>query len=201
MIKLILATCNPGKLVELRGLMKDLPIQLATQQDYDLPAPEETGLTFVENAILKARYVAVETGLPALGDDSGLEVDALQGEPGIYSARYAGDHAPADAHIDKLLQALAKIPEAMRTARFRCVMALMRYPHDPAPILAEGVWEGRILLQRQGQGGFGYDPIFLPQAQTDGRSAAELNPDDKNQQSHRGRALAALRTQLLSWLS
>lgn len=200
MIRIVLATSNLGKLKELTELTQDLPITFVPQDTLGVEPPEETGLTFIENALLKARYAAQITGLPALADDSGLEVDALQGAPGIYSARYAGMGQPSSAHIEKLLTALADVPFAKRKARFRSVLVLMRHALDPAPIIAEGIWEGHILTKPQGDGGFGYDPVFLPDTQQDQRSAAELTPDEKNAQSHRGQALAALHTRLVTWL-
>lgn len=194
--KLVLASGNAGKLVELRDLLGDAGLALHAQSEFGVEDAEETGLTFVENAILKARHAALATGLPALGDDSGLCVDALDGAPGLYSARYAGGHGNADANIDKLLAALAGVDDARRTARFYCVLALLRHADDPQPLIAEGLWEGRILTARRGAGGFGYDPVFIdPQH---GCSAAELEPALKNRISHRGLALAALRERLVS---
>ena len=200
MMQIVLATSNQGKLKELTELTKDLPVTFIPQDKLGVEPPEETGLTFIENALLKARYAAQITGLPALADDSGLEVDALAGAPGIYSARYAGVGQPGSAHIEKLLKALSHVPEAKRMARFRSVLVLMRHPEDPAPIIAEGIWEGHILITPQGHGGFGYDPVFLPHQQQDRRSAAELTAVEKNAQSHRGQALAALHTRLVRWL-
>ena len=151
---------------------------------------DETGLTFVENAILKASNAAKITGLPAIADDSGIEVDALQGQPGIYSARYAGVGAGAAACNEKLLKALEDVPEAQRTARFRCCIVMMQHADDPSPIIAEGAWEGRILEQLTGTEGFGYDPLFwIPSKQC---ASAELNRDEKNRLSHRGKALREL---------
>ena len=155
---------------------------------------DETGLSFVENAILKARHAAAATGLPALGDDSGLCVDALRGAPGLYSARYAGMHGDSNANIDKLLGDLEGIADAQRSARFVCVLALVRDAHDPQPVVAEGVWEGRILHQRRGDNGFGYDPVFFSPAH--GCSVAQLTAEVKNRDSHRGVALVALRQRL-----
>ena len=157
---------------------------------------EETGLTFVENAILKARHAARATGLPSLGDDSGLYVDVLDGAPGLYSARYAGTHGDAGANIVKLLDALRDVPEQQRSARFVCVLALLRHAEDPQPLIAEGVWEGRILFAPRGEGGFGYDPVFFDPERNMG--AAELDAALKNRISHRGRALALLRDKLLA---
>ncbi len=198
MQRIVLATSNPGKLEEFAHMMQDLPITIISQDTLGVEPPEETGLTFIENAILKARYAATITKLPALADDSGLEVDALEGAPGIYSARYAGIGQPSSAHIRQLLHALEDVPFEKRTARFRSVLVFMRHAKDPAPIIAEGVWEGYILEAPQGQGGFGYDPVFLPATAHDGRSAAALSPAEKNHQSHRGKALAALHTRLLA---
>lgn len=192
--KLVLASGNAGKLVELRELLSDAGFDLHAQSEFGVDDAEETGLTFVENAILKARHAARATGLPALGDDSGICVDALDGAPGLYSARYAGRHGDAQANIDKLLAALDGVADAQRNARFYCVLALLRHANDPQPVIAEGVWEGRILTARRGAGGFGYDPVFFdPQRNA---SAAELDPALKNRISHRGQALAALRERL-----
>ncbi len=193
-MKLVLASGNAGKLAELRDLLADAGYELHAQSEFGVDDAEETGLTFVENAILKARHAARATGLPALGDDSGLCVDALGGAPGLYSARYAGGHGDAQANIDRLLAALEGVQEVARTARFYCVLALLRHADDPQPLIAEGVWEGRILPARRGTGGFGYDPVFLDPER--GCSAAELDPVLKNRISHRGRALAALRDRL-----
>lgn len=192
--RLVLASGNAGKLAELRELLGDAGFTLHAQSEFGVEDADETGLTFVENAILKARHAARATGLPALGDDSGICVDALDGAPGLYSARYAGVHGDAQANIDKLLAALDGVPDARRTARFYCVLALLRHADDPQPLIAEGAWEGRILTARRGAGGFGYDPVFLDPAR--GASAAELDPALKNRISHRGRALAALRERL-----
>ena len=192
---LVLASGNAGKLSELRELLGDTGrFRLVPQSDLGVADVEETGLTFIENALLKARHAARATGLPALGDDSGLCVDALGGAPGLYSARYAGAHGDADRNIDKLLRALDGVPDHARSARFVCVLALLRSADDPSPIVVEGRWEGRILPARRGARGFGYDPVFLDPAH--GRSAAELDPSIKNAISHRGRALAALKQQL-----
>ena len=192
--KLVLATSNAGKLAELRDLL-GADFDLHAQSEFGVDDADETGLTFVENAILKARHAAAATGLPALGDDSGLCVDALSGAPGLYSARYAGTHGDSGANIDKLLRELACIDAAQRTARFVCVLALVRHANDPQPVIAEGVWHGRILHARQGGNGFGYDPVFYSPAH--GCSAAELEPAIKNRDSHRGQALAALKRQLV----
>ena len=195
-MKLVLASGNAGKLAELRDLLGDAGIDLHAQSEFGVEDAEETGLTFVENAILKARHAARATGLPALGDDSGLCVDALDGAPGLYSARYAGTHGDAGANIVKLLGALRDVPEDRRTARFVCVLALLRHADDPQPLIAEGMWEGRILSAPRGDGGFGYDPVFFDPERNMG--AAELDAALKNRISHRGRALALLRATLLA---
>lgn len=190
-MKLVLASGNRGKLAELRELLADLDIDLHAQSEFGVSDADETGLTFVENAILKARHAARATGLPALGDDSGLCVDALGGAPGLYSARYAGVHGDAAANIEKLLQVMRDAPDEARTARFVCVLALLRHADDPQPLIAEGVWEGRILRAPRGGGGFGYDPVFFDPER--GQGAAELDTAIKNRISHRGVALARLR--------
>ena len=192
-MKLVLASSNAGKLAELRDLLGD-SLELHAQSGLGVEDAEETGLTFVENAILKARHAARATGLPALGDDSGLCVDALRGAPGLYSARYSGVHGDSEANIDKLLRELRGTGDAQRGARFVCVLALLRDADDPQPIIAEGLWEGRILHERRGGNGFGYDPVFFsPQH---GCSAAELPAGAKNRDSHRGKALAILRERI-----
>lgn len=193
--KWVVASSNAGKLREFRELLGDSGIDFVTQGEMGVADADETGLTFVENALLKARKAARETGMPALADDSGLCVDALGGAPGLYSARYAGVHGDAQANIDKLLHTLRDVPDEQRTAHFYAVIVLLRHADDPQPLIAEGVWPGRILHARRGDGGFGYDPVFLDP--TLGLSAAELDKERKNRISHRGRALAALREKLL----
>jgi XTP/dITP diphosphohydrolase len=192
-MKLVLASSNAGKLAELRELLGD-GFDLHVQSEFGVDDAEETGLSFIENAILKARHAARATGLPALGDDSGLCVDALHGAPGLYSARYAGTHGNSDANIDKLLRELDGTDDVQRDARFVCVLALVRDADDPQPLIAEGVWHGRILRERRGDNGFGYDPVFFSPAHA--CSAAELPAVVKNRDSHRGLALAKLRTLL-----
>ena len=192
-MKLVLASGNAGKLAELRELLGE-GFDLHAQSEFGVTDAEETGLSFVENAILKARHAARATGLAALGDDSGLCVDALHGAPGLYSARYAGRHGDSEANIDRLLRELGGMPDADRSARFVCVLALVRHADDPMPLVAEGVWQGRILHARSGNGGFGYDPVFFSPAH--GCSAAELPAEVKNRDSHRGIALAQLRARL-----
>ena len=192
--RLVLASGNAGKLAELAALLEPRGFDVRPQSDWDVPEAEETGLTFVENALLKARNAAQHTGLPALADDSGIVVDALGGAPGIRSARYAGEGAAGPEHIAKLLAALDGVPEAERGAHFHCTMVLLGTPDDPDPLIATGRWHGRVLTAPRGDGGFGYDPVFwVPDR---GCSAAELDPDDKNRISHRGRALTALLAQL-----
>lgn len=191
MRKLVLATSNAGKLAELRPLMADAGYELVTQGELGVCDAVEDGRTFVENAILKARHASAATGLPALADDSGLVVDALGGAPGLLSARYAGVHGDSAANIAKLLAALHHVPGEARSAHFYCVLVLLRHADDPQPLIAEGSWHGRILGAPRGEGGFGYDPVFLDTAR--GVSAAELDPDTKNRISHRGQALARLR--------
>lgn len=192
MIRVVLASGNAGKLQEFARMLADSGIELRPQCEFDVEPAPETATTFIENALAKARNVCVQTGLPAIADDSGLEVDALDGAPGVYSARYAGG-AGDEANNRKLLAALEDIPMERRTARFRAVLVYLRHAADPSPIIAEGVWEGRIAETPRGDGGFGYDPLFeLP----DSRTSAELPPDEKNRLSHRGHALAELRRKL-----
>lgn len=183
----VLASGNAGKLREFSQMLAEKHIELLPQSAFNVTEAEETGLTFVENAILKARHACEATGLAALADDSGLEVDALKGAPGIYSARYAGVGAGDQANIDKLLQALAGKPETERSARYQCVLVYMCHALDPTPLICQASWEGRILTERLGEGGFGYDPVFyIPELHC---SAAQLNPADKQQHSHRGKAM------------
>ena len=190
---LVLASGNAGKLRELREILGG-GFDVRAQSEFGVGDIEETGLTFVENALLKARHATQTTGLPALADDSGLCVDALGGAPGLYSARYAGTHGDARANIAKLLDALRDVPDARRSAHFHASIVLLRHPTDPQPLVAEGSWHGRILHAPRGEGGFGYDPVFLdPEL---GGSAAELDPALKHRISHRGRALAALQARL-----
>ncbi len=187
--RIVLASNNAGKVREINQLLAEQQIEVVPQKEFDIPEAEETGLTFVENAILKARHAAKLSGLPAIADDSGLEVDALKGAPGIYSARYAGNGGD-QANNEKLLEALKDIPETKRTARFQCLMVYMRHAEDPTPIICQGTWEGRILTALQGENGFGYDPVFL--VPEEGCSSAELPPEVKNRLSHRGQALRKL---------
>ena len=191
---LVLASGNAGKLVELRELLGDSGLTLHAQSDFGVGDAEEIGTTFIENALLKARHAARETGRAALGDDSGLCVEALDGAPGLYSARYGGVHGDADRNIARLLEEMRGIPEARRGASFYCVLVLLRGADDPKPLIAEGEWRGTILEAPRGTRGFGYDPVFLDPENA--CSAAELDPTVKNLISHRGRALAALKQRL-----
>ena len=191
--RVVLASGNAGKAREIGALLAPAGIEILSQADFGLESAAETGLTFVENALLKARHAAQGSGLPAIADDSGLVVDALGGAPGIHSARYAGDGGDA-ANIARLLAALEGVPPAQRAARFVCVAVFLRSPGDPLPLVCQGAWEGRIATHPRGAGGFGYDPVFLPLG--DRRSAAELAPEEKNRCSHRGRAFAELRLRL-----
>ena len=188
--RIVLASNNPGKVREISRLVADLDLSIIPQGARGVPEIEETGLSFVENAILKARNAASHTDLAAIADDSGLEVDALYGAPGIHSARYAGVNGNDQANIKRLLTELAHVPEAKRTARFQCLMVYLRHAADPTPIISQGTWEGRILFEPRGERGFGYDPVFL--VPTHNCSAAELPPDVKNELSHRGQALRKL---------
>jgi len=195
--RVVLASSNKGKLAELKLLLAPLGLELCLQSEFDVSDAEETGLSFIENAILKARHASAITGLPALADDSGLEVDALDGKPGIYSARFASMNNAGAGDSDNnqlLLQRLQGISPKQRTARFRCVLALMKHQHDPSPLIAEGAWEGTILDAPAGEGGFGYDPLFY--APDHGCSAAQLAPETKAQSGHRGRAMAQLKQTL-----
>ncbi len=190
MSRVVLATGNLGKVRELGQLLAGLDLEVVPQTEFEVDEAEETGLTFVENAILKARNASAQTGLPAIADDSGLEVDYLQGAPGIYSARYAGVDGNDGSNNVKLLQQLQGVPEAERTARFQCVMVYLRHDRDPVPLIAHGSWEGRILEAPRGENGFGYDPVFF--VAEEGCSSAELPAAVKNRLSHRGRALRRL---------
>ena len=189
-MRVVLATGNAGKIREFAELLGPLGFEFIPQSQFGIDPPEETGDTFVANALLKARYAASRTGLPAMADDSGLEVDALGGAPGVRSARYAGEGAGDTANLEKLLYAMRGVDESARSARFRCVIALVRDAQDAAPVLGQGCWEGRILDAPRGNGGFGYDPIFAPVGQI--RSVAELSSLEKHAASHRGSALRDL---------
>lgn len=190
MKRVIFASGNRGKLREVKLLLTARGIELLPQADFGVEGAEETAPTFVENALLKARHASRGTGLPAIADDSGLVVDALGGEPGIHSARYAGEAATDAENVDKLLGVLASVPAARRRACFECVMVYLRHPADPTPLIASGRWQGEILDAPRGRDGFGYDPVFFVPEQ--GRSAAELDAKSKNALSHRGQALRGL---------
>ncbi|MES9812540.1 MAG: RdgB/HAM1 family non-canonical purine NTP pyrophosphatase [Candidatus Thiodiazotropha sp.] len=188
--KIVLASNNAGKVREINQLLASEQITVVAQKEFNIPDAIEDGLSFVENAIKKARHAASLSGLPAIADDSGIEVDALNGAPGIYSARFAGPGSTDEANLQKLLDHLKDIPEAQRSARFQCLLVYMRHAEDPTPIICQGTWEGRILHQPRGENGFGYDPIFY--VPTHDCSSAELAPEVKNSLSHRGQALKIL---------
>lgn len=194
MKQLVLASGNPGKLRELSAILDELGYQLHAQSEFDVDEVAETGTTFVENAIIKARHAATITGLPALADDSGIEVDALDGAPGVYSARFAGASADDATNNALLVDKLRNVPPAERSARYRAVIVLMRHAADPSPLICEGSWEGMIQLDPAGDGGFGYDPyFFLPDL---GCTSAQLSASEKNRLSHRGAALEELKRKL-----
>ncbi|MCC5852551.1 MAG: RdgB/HAM1 family non-canonical purine NTP pyrophosphatase [Alkalimonas sp.] len=194
MNELVLATGNPGKVAELAAMLAPFSCLVRPQSEFQLADADETGLSFVENAIIKARHAALHTGLPAIADDSGLAVDALQGAPGIYSARYAGEGASDADNVQKLLAALHQLAPEQRQAQFHCVLVFMRHAEDPTPLISHGRWQGLIHQQPQGDGGFGYDPVFFVPEQ--GCTAAELSKQQKQQLSHRGQALRLLISQL-----
>ncbi|ENU1227243.1 MULTISPECIES: XTP/dITP diphosphatase [Providencia] len=190
MQKVVLATGNPGKVNELADLLRDFGMDIVAQTSLGVESAEETGLTFIENAILKARHAAAQTGLPAIADDSGISVDALGGAPGIYSARYAGEEATDEQNLVKLLEAMKNVPDDQRQAQFNCVLVYLRHAEDPTPLVFHGRWHGVITHERKGQGGFGYDPIFyVPEL---GCTSAELTKAEKQAVSHRGRALTMM---------
>lgn len=194
MKQIVLASGNIGKVREINQLLSQSGFKVIPQSDFGVPEADETGLTFVENAILKARNAAMHTGLPAIADDSGLEVDALKGAPGIYSARYAGAGASDAQNLGKLLADMRDVPDEQRTARFQCLMVCMKHTEDPTPLICQGTWEGSILHEARGAQGFGYDPVFhVPEK---GCSSAELDPQTKNSLSHRARAMKCLVEQL-----
>jgi len=193
-MQVVLASGNEGKLRELIVLLEPLGFDLVAQRALGIESPPETGSTFADNALIKARHAARKAQLPALADDSGIEVDALGGRPGVLSARYAGELANDRDNLRKMLAELREVPAVQRGARYRCVIAFVREADDPEPILAEGTWEGHIICDPRGSGGFGYDPIFVPNDMS--RTAAELDPEQKNAISHRGQALRSLAAQL-----
>ncbi|HBV2089431.1 XTP/dITP diphosphatase [Klebsiella quasipneumoniae] len=190
MQKVVLATGNAGKVRELASLLEDFGLDIVAQTELGVESAEETGLTFIENAILKARHAAQITGLPAIADDSGLAVDALGGAPGIYSARYAGVDASDQQNLEKLLDALQDVPDDQRQAQFHCVLVYLRHAEDPTPLVCHGSWPGVIAQEAAGHGGFGYDPIFF--VPSEGKTAAELSREEKSAISHRGQALKLL---------
>jgi XTP/dITP diphosphohydrolase len=194
MTSIVLASSNLGKIREIQAILQN--DNILPQSQFNVVEPAETGSTFVENAIIKARNASAHCGLPAIADDSGLVVDALNGAPGVISARYAGDGASDQANLDKVLWAMQDVPPEQRTARFICVMVYLKHAHDPTPVIAQGIWEGWILRQPVGENGFGYDPIFW--VDTHQCSSAQLAPDIKNSLSHRGQALQKLRLALTS---
>ncbi len=188
-VKIVLATGNPGKVREIQRILGELGVDVVRQSEFGVGDADETGTSFVENALIKARHASLMTGLPAIADDSGLVVDALEGRPGVYSARYSGPDATDESNIDRLLQELRGVPDERRTAAFHCC-AVYVSPDDSTSLVAEGRWQGKILERRRGTAGFGYDPVFFdPEC---GRTAAELGPELKNACSHRGKALTAL---------
>jgi XTP/dITP diphosphohydrolase len=191
--RVVLASSNAGKLREFAELLADQGFTLMRQSDFNIAPPPETGTTFLDNALIKARNAARITGLPAIADDSGIEVDALGGAPGVYSARFAGEDASDEANLDKLLRELTGRPAAERGARYRCVIVYVAHADDAQPLVGEGSWEGRIIDERRGDGGFGYDPSFVPAGDT--RTVAEMPQQEKNQQSHRAQALNAFLSQ------
>lgn len=195
MTRVVLATSNPGKVREIEALLAGCGFEIVPQSNFGIGEVDETAPTFVENALLKARHASrLAGGIPAIADDSGIEVDALNGAPGIRSARYAGAEAADHANIARLLDALTGIDEPLRSARFRCVIVWLRRPDDPSPVIAEGTWGGSIVLNPRGQNGFGYDPVFLPAGRT--RTAAEMSKAQKNRVSHRAQALRRLAIQI-----
>lgn len=189
-LQIVLASSNEGKILEIESLLEDVPIEWLPQSEFDIPDADETGRTFIENAIIKARHATKLSGLPALADDSGIVIDALDGAPGVYSSRYAGENATDAERIQKVLDELGDLAPDERTASFHCVLALMEHENDPAPLICHGIWEGRILTAPQGANGFGYDPIFY--VPTHNCSAAELDGFEKNSISHRGQAMMQL---------
>lgn len=192
--KTVIATGNSGKVREFEALLADFPIQIVPQSEFNLPEAAETGSTFVENAIIKARHAAKLTGLPAIADDSGLAVDALDGQPGVYSSRYAGENASDSDNVNKLLGALQGVEASRRSARFLCVIVYMRSADDPTPLICQGEWQGAISEQAYGHGGFGYDPVFWLDSYA--KTAAQLPVEVKNSISHRAFAMKLLMEKL-----
>ena len=193
--KIVFASDNPGKMREIEDIFAGLDVSIVPQGKYAVESPEETGSTFADNALIKARYASARSGLPAMADDSGIVVDALGGRPGVRSARYAGEEATDKQNLDKLLRELADVPDEQRDAGFHCAAVLVFSDIDVAPLVAEAVWRGKILRERKGTGGFGYDPVFLdPSA---GKTGAQMTRAEKNSVSHRGKAFRQLKNLLL----
>lgn len=195
--RIVLATGNPGKLREMRALLAGLPVEVVPQSEFDIEPAEETGLSFVENALIKARHASAHTGLPAIADDSGLAVDVLGGAPGIYSSRFAGENASDRDNLLQLLEQMQDVDDPDRVARFHCLAVWVSHAEDPVPLICQGAWEGRIARQASGEGGFGYDPVFLL---PDGRTAAQLSKEEKNSISHRAQAMGCLVSKLTELL-
>ena len=194
--RIVLASSNVGKVREINEVLAGHAVRIVSQSEFNVPAIAETGLTFIENALLKARNAARHTGLPAIADDSGIELDALNGLPGIYSARYAGASASDEENLRKLINDVSELPEDKRQCRFVCLMVYLRHAEDPMPLIAEGAWEGVAVTRPSGKNGFGYDPMFY--VPTHNCTSAELTPEIKNRLSHRGQALRSLVVQLQS---
>lgn len=197
--ELVLASSNKGKIAEIQAILRDQNIQVLAQSQLNILDADETASTFIENAIIKARHAASISKLPAISDDSGLEVDALNGEPGVYSARYAGEPSDDRRNTAKLLRELENVPEGLRTARFHCVMVFIAHANDPAPLIGHGIWQGQISLKQTGENGFGYDPVFYIPEQ--GCTSAELETGIKNQISHRAQALSQLMPQISAFFA
>jgi XTP/dITP diphosphohydrolase len=197
--ELVLASSNKGKIAEIQAILRDQNIQVLAQSQLNILDADETASTFIENAIIKARHAASISKLPAISDDSGLEVDALNGEPGVYSARYAGEPSDDRRNTAKLLRELENVPEGLRTARFHCVMVFIAHANDPAPLIGHGIWQGQISLKQTGENGFGYDPVFYIPEQ--GCTSAELETGIKNQISHRAQALSRLMPQISAFFA
>ena len=195
-MKIVLATGNKGKLAEFQHLLESLPFDILPQSDFEVPEAVEDGLSFVENALIKARHAARLTALPAIADDSGLEVDALNGAPGIYSSRFSGENATDEQNNLRLLSLLQEVPREQRTARFHCLLVYLRHAEDPTPLICQGTWEGLIGFTPEGDNGFGYDPLFyIPEL---GCTSAQLGKEEKNRISHRAKAMALLQERLVS---
>jgi len=195
-MKIVLATGNKGKLAEFQHLLESLPFDILPQSDFEVSEAIENGLSFVENALIKARHAAYLTDLPAIADDSGLEVDALNGAPGIYSSRFSGENATDQQNNLQLLSLLQEVPREQRTARFHCLLVFLRHAEDPTPLICQGTWEGLIGFTPEGDNGFGYDPLFyIPEL---GCTSAQLGKEEKNRISHRARAMALLQERLVS---